>query len=239
MYLIILYDILQIMAYQGRDVLDIMKNAVNYNSAVLNLCLDAISDKKNKVVDFGAGLGTFANLLQDNGYSVECIENDELLCSDLEKKGFISYKDVNSFADNSINQIVSLNVFEHIKNDSEIFSLIYKKLNKNGKFFLFLPANSCLYSAFDEKLGHYRRYDKENLENLLKDCGYKIEKSFYFDCLGFIFAYLYKHTNKKGNITLQQILIYDRLLFPISRVLDRIFSKSMGKNIVLVLKKEN
>ena len=160
------------MAYQGKDVLEIMKNAVNYNNAVFKLCLNYIFDKNSKVFDFGAGLGIFANILKNNGYEVECIENDEELLSNLEKGGFVAYSDINRVADNSINQIVSFNVFEHIEDDFEKFSVIYNKMCVNGKFFLFLPANSCLYSAFDKKLGHYRRYDKKSLENLLKNCGY-------------------------------------------------------------------
>lgn len=226
------------MTYQGIDVLNILSDAVNYNNALIKICLKYLSTDCTKIVDFGAGTGTCTEIFKDKGYEIECVEKDEVLSSTLKNKGFKVCMSIDSYADNSIQNVVSFNVFEHIENDCKAFSEIYKKLNTDGKFFLFLPAFSFLYSSFDKRLGHYRRYDKDKLETMLKNCGYKIETSFYFDSLGFLFAYIYKLTNKKGTISKFHIKIYDKFFFPVSMALDKLFSKHFGKNVVFVLSKK-
>ena len=43
-----------------------------------------------------------------------------------------------------------------------------------------VPAFQELYSIYDAAVGHYRRYDKESLQNLLDRSGFSIIKSAYF-----------------------------------------------------------
>lgn len=226
------------MDYKGKDVLELMRIAKNYNNAIINLCEKFLKKNDSTILDFGAGVGTLSEIFSKKGYNVDCIENDEKLISLLNEKGFKTKSTINSYADNSIQNIISFNVFEHIYNDFEILNVIYKKLSIGGKFFLFVPAHKFLYSAFDKKLGHFRRYNKHEIESMLYDCGYKIEKSCYFDSLGLFFAYIYKLINKSGTISDIQIKLYDKFVFPVSRIFDYIFLGSFGKNIVIILTKD-
>ena len=65
-----------------------------------------------------------------------------------------------------------------------------------------------------------------------------LRKSFYFDSIGFILAYIYKIINKNGTISEFNIKFYDQYLFKLSRLLDKIFCKIFGKNVVFVLSKK-
>lgn len=226
------------MSYQGTDILELLSSAVNYNNTLADLCLENLLPNCNKIIDFGAGIGTLAEIFRHKGYETECIEKDDNLNNILNNKGFKVFKELNSYKENEIQNLVSFNVFEHIENDEEAFKEVFSKLSKNGKFFLFLPANKFLYSSFDKRLGHFRRYNKSELKTMLKKIGFTIEKSYYFDSIGFVLAYLYKITNKKGTISKFHIKFYDKYLFKLSRFLDRIFCKIFGKNIVLVLSKK-
>lgn len=227
------------MKYAGTNVLKIMRKAFNYNTYLVQICLKNINTNCAKIIDFGAGIGTFSELLKEQGFEIECIETDNSQAEILKTKGFKTSDDINSYQDNSICNIISFNVFEHIDNDKEILERIYKKLKKQGIFFMLVPANSCLYSSFDKQLGHFRRYDTENLINLVKSCNFKIRNFEYFDSLGYILAYIYKIINRTGNISLLSILIFDKLIFPLSVKFDKIFNKNFGKNIILVLTKDD
>lgn len=226
------------MEYKGKDVLELMIIAKNYNNAIIDLCLKNIKKNTDTILDFGAGIGTLSEIFRKKKYNVECIETDENLIDILNDKGFKTNSTFDCYVDNSIQNIVSFNVFEHIYNDVEILNEIYKKLSINGKFFLFVPAHKFLYSSFDKRLGHFRRYNKKELEYILKDCGYKIEKLFYFDSLGLIFALIYKLLNKDGTILECQIKLYDKFVYPVSRIIDYITLGLFGKNLVFVLSKD-
>ncbi len=226
------------MTYQGIDMLELLSGAVNYNNALADLCLKNLLPDCNRIVDFGAGMGTLAEIFRQKNYETECIEKDGKLNNILKDKGFKTFSELNEYKKDEIRNLVSFNVFEHIEKDEDVFREVYVKLSKDGKFFLFLPAYKCLYSSFDKKLGHFRRYDRTELEDMLKNIGFKIEKSFYFDSIGFILAYIYKIINKNGTISEFNIKFYDRYLFKLSRLLDTIFCKIFGKNVVFVLSKK-
>jgi 2-polyprenyl-3-methyl-5-hydroxy-6-metoxy-1,4-benzoquinol methylase len=60
--------------YTGIDILEALQAAKNYNSYLTGL-IRRWSESR-EVVDFGAGMGTFAKLLRQRGFSVLCIEPD-------------------------------------------------------------------------------------------------------------------------------------------------------------------
>ena len=57
------------LTYTGVDVLETLDRATNYNSLLLDLILDSSVDCK-RMLDFGAGIGTFAKLLRNRGVDV-------------------------------------------------------------------------------------------------------------------------------------------------------------------------
>lgn len=66
-----------------------MQSAVNYNKYLHDLVKREIrtTTKKNvKVLDFGAGIGTYADILKDRGIKVDCVEVDPNGVSVLKKK---------------------------------------------------------------------------------------------------------------------------------------------------------
>ena len=55
-------------------------------------------------------------------------------------------------------------MLEHIKNDQDILNLMKRKLKKGGILYLFLPAKMLLWSKMDEAVGHYRRYELNEIK---------------------------------------------------------------------------
>ena len=222
--------------YVGADNLEVMVEAVNYNNYLVDL-ITRFANKDSVTVDFGAGSGTFAEILKKLGYKLLCIEPDILLSEKIKKNNILVFSSLNKL-DEKANSIYSLNVLEHIEDDISAMSSIHQCLLPGGIATIYVPAFQILFSSMDKKVGHYRRYSKKDLESKMKSVGFEILSVKYVDTLGFIATLLYKLVGSKdGNISKKSIVFYDRILFPISTILDRLFFYSFGKNIILYAKK--
>ena len=55
-----------------------------------------------------------------------------------------------------------------------------------------MPAFQFLFSSMDQAVGHYRRYEKNELINKCMKAGFKINKIYFDDSLGFFCIYIPK-----------------------------------------------
>ena len=222
--------------YSGVDILEALESAHNYNDYLTRLIRES-TEAKN-LIDFGAGIGTFSRRLRTAGYDVKCIEPDPVQRQKLEEQGFDTLDNITSVPDDSVSFIFSLNVFEHIHDDSVAIREIRQKLKPGGALLIYVPAFECLWTSLDEKLCHYRRYTKTTLRRLVEQDGFAIEHVRYADCLGFIATLVFRLLNRSAStVTATAISFYDRWLFPPSRVLDKLFRRWFGKNVYVVCKR--
>ena len=216
--------------YSGRDNLDVMSLAKNYNDCIYKwLSIGVV--KRNSVLDFGSGQGEFYNR-----FKVFC-DHAIALEPDSSMHGYYNnddiYESLTEFNE-KFNLIYSVNVFEHIPDDKLIVNQLKFYLQDDTSIIkVFVPARQELYSAMDKKVGHYRRYSKRQLEELFSKNGYKVKSCRYFDFLGYFAAFAYKYINKQGNIDPKGLAFYDKYIFPISLFFDKFFSRFIGKNLLL------
>ena len=122
-----------------------------------------------------------------------------------------------------------------------VLKKLYNTLEVNGKLLIYVPAMPILFSNFDLRVGHFRRYQKKKLIKLVKEAGFSIEKCTYSDCLGFLAALIFKLKSKllkNSDISQGNLALYDKIIYPISKTLDSFGLKYIiGKNILLVAKK--
>ncbi|MFN2508579.1 MAG: class I SAM-dependent methyltransferase [Chthoniobacterales bacterium] len=222
--------------YTGVEILEALEHAENYNGYLVRLIRDSADAKT--AVDFGAGVGTFARRLREEGFSVICIEADLSQRERLTRDGFEAFADVESLPQDSAPFIFSMNVFEHIRDDKKALQQLHEKLQPGGVLLVYVPAFQCLWSSLDDKVCHYRRYTKDTLERLVRGEGLIVERVEYVDSLGFIVAFAFRLLRLNAEaLTPSAISIYDRWIFPPSRVLDIIFRRFFGKNLFIVCRK--
>jgi 2-polyprenyl-3-methyl-5-hydroxy-6-metoxy-1,4-benzoquinol methylase len=224
--------------YSGTDTLEVIAKAKKYNSFLEVLVLK-YAPEDGFILDIGAGIGTFVQMLNAKGYSnILAIEPDVEQCTRLINSGLKAEISVENVSDNSVDFIYSLNVLEHIKNDKEVLQTWMAKLKPCGRIFVYVPAFNRLSSSFDKSIGHYRRYRKKTLARIFENTNFHIERIKYADSLGFFAALVYKWTNDgSGKINKKSLVIYDRLLFPLSRLIDHFVSNIFGKNVYVVARK--
>ena len=225
-------------SYTGTDNLEIMADAVNYNNYLMSLILARISPGV-KVLDIGAGIGTFAKRLHDEGYDVHCFEPDLIQSEIIKSNGLPVARSMEEIESSSLDFIYSLNVLEHIEDDVDALRQWFTLLKPGGRMLIYVPAFQCLYSSMDKKVGHFRRYRKNELIQKSKLAGFNIVSAEYADSLGFFASIVYKYSNSgSGDINSSALIFYDRFLFPISRFLDFVLHPIVGKNVFLVVERK-
>jgi SAM-dependent methyltransferase len=224
--------------YPGVDNLEALKEAENYNRYLASLIDEQLSPGC-AVVDFGAGIGTFALPLLARGVRVVCVEPDPLLAAHLRSAGAATVPSLDEIAQDSIDLIYSFNVLEHIADDGAAIRAMAAKLKRGARLLAYVPAFEVLFSAMDRRVGHLRRYRRRGLTRLLSGSGLRVVDARYADSLGFVVSLLYRMIgNRAGTINPVALKLYDRWLFPLSRVADIALSRWIGKNVLAIAIKE-
>jgi SAM-dependent methyltransferase len=236
------------------ETLGAMEYAPKYHNWILDEFKPFIG--KN-IVEVGSGTGSITKKLFefsiDKLYSLEPAEQVfESLKSNIKKhqsqavSSSIPYEAINSYLsesaeylkDKKIDTFLYINVLEHVEKDLDELKHIYDVLEENGRILIFVPALQWLYGSHDKNVGHYRRYYKKELKSKVEEAGFKIEKLKYFDFAGilpwwFTFKVLRIKHLKDG-----QSQIYDKLIVPIERIIETRIPPFIGKNLLLVAKKQ-
>lgn len=223
-------------SYTGKAELIATKKLKNYNAYIRSLFLKHRPPGCDEAVDFGAGFGIISDIMP-NELTITCVEIDEDLVNILA----LRYKVVRSLAeipDNSIKFLYSSNVLEHIENDAEALTQIFMKLAPGGVACIYVPAFEKLWTSMDTSVGHKRRYRKSSLYHKLSNAGFSILESKYVDSIGFFVTILMKLLRiAPSEVSSRSLRVYDRFIFPISLLADRISSKFLGKNVFFAVKK--
>lgn len=228
--------------YFGKD-LEAMSFAHNYHEWLL----DEISPfLTGNVAEVGAGMGNFSDFILSTGVNyLTAFEPSENMYPLLEKR-FADNKKVETvsafFEDqsrqykNSFDSVLYINVLEHIEDDKNALVHTYETIKPGGHVLIFVPALAFLYSDLDKELGHFRRYSKQSLVDVVEAAGFTVNMVKYFDIAGIIPWYiafvLLKHTTTEGNVS-----AYDKLVVPIMRRVEQVITPFIGKNLLLVASK--
>jgi SAM-dependent methyltransferase len=82
------------------------------------------------------------------------------------------------YRDESFDFIAALDVLEHIKDDKLAISEISRILKKGGIVMITVPHRMKFYTNQDKLIGHYRRYEKDQIISLFEDLNLKFLKFF-------------------------------------------------------------
>lgn len=218
--------------YKGTSHLVATRSLVKYNNYVFNLICRGL-DMNGELLEFGPGLGDFLERFKNKGKLIDCVEN--------EPQFFPALKPLARKVAGALDElpgrydgIVSVNVLEHIEDDRAILRDLHAKLKPGGVLSLYLPAAQILYGHLDALVHHYRRYDRADLVQKVKEAGFEIEEVFNVDAVGFVAFGLYKILKwGDGNITPGSMTFYDNVVFPFTYIVDPLVGRSFGRSIYL------
>lgn len=152
-------------------------------------------------LDIGFGTGLNANLLKDNANNVHGLDPaaEAILFSKKRSPGMTVFR--GSFPGYEFGQrydIVTLfDVLEHIEDDAGAIKRLEALLNNGGVALITVPALASLWTEHDVLLHHYRRYNKRELKDLIRNnSGLEIEKISYFNSLLFLPIFVFRSLRK-------------------------------------------
>ena len=179
-----------------------------------------------RVLDAGAGVGTFTRLAAE-GREVVAVEPDPellpLLRARFEGRSDVEVVD-GTIADVSgppFDSIVCLNVLEHIADDVGTLRRFHNLLEPGGRLLLLVPAHPFLYGSIDRTVEHERRYTKGGLRAKLEEAGFDIAELRLVNPLGAAGWLVSSRVLKREQVPEGPLKLYDKLV-PALRVLDKV-----------------
>ena len=120
---------------------------------------------------------------------------------------------------NPPDSIVCLNVLEHIEQERTALANMYATLAPGGRLVILVPAFMALYCKIDENLEHFRRYTVPELEEKMREAGFVIRTSFYFNPVGAVGWFVAGRILRARQINPGHLWL-QKLLMPVSYVAD-------------------
>ena len=153
-----------------------------------------------RVLEIGSGIGSFTRYLVGRELLLATDLNPRylrILANTFERHTRVEVLplDLTSFepaalAERTLDTILCLNVLEHIEDDRGALRRLHASLAPGGRLLLLVPAHEWLYGAIDRAIDHHRRYERTGLEAKLREAGFQLEHTQFFNRLGVLGWYL-------------------------------------------------
>jgi SAM-dependent methyltransferase len=221
--------------------LPIMEQATRYNAWLVERCVPYLG---KRVLDFGAGSGTFVPALAAHCDELVAVEPDAEPFAELERRA-AELPNVRALrgevADlppgGRFDSIVCFNVLEHLDDDSGAVAALRGHLAEDGRLLVLVPAHPALFGPMDRTVGHRRRYTKTSLRSALERAGFRVERLRLVNPIGALGWLVAGRLGRSAVIPGSPLRLYDRLV-PILRALDRL-DLPVGLSVWAVARREN
>jgi SAM-dependent methyltransferase len=196
------------------------------------------------VLEVGAAIGAMTSALHDGAARRwVCLEPDARNAERLRDMALKRWRratpsvivgSLRSLADRpSFDCVLYIDVLEHIQDDRLEIEHAARLVRAFGRIVILAPAHQWLFSEFDKRIGHLRRYNKERLQSLMPS-GWSEEKLVYLDSVGVLLSLGNVLVLRQSMPSRLQISVWDRLCVPLSRIVDRALLGNFGKSILAV-----
>lgn len=208
-----------------------MREALNYRGHIVSLMRRHSRLGDGPIVDLGAGHGDYATAVRlDTGIEPICVEIDPASIELLQGKGFAVHPDPSSLP--PVTALYSINVLEHMPHPHAFLARFVERLAPGASVFIYVPAMPMLYGPWDARVGHFHRFTRSSLEAVAVSAGLQVARSRYADPLGGLVTLVMKLVGAGGRpITPASIRLFDRLVMPLSILLEPLCARFFGKNV--------
>ncbi len=167
-------------------------------SKIIKKIIPSLSTK-SQILDIGCGTGGFASYISKD-YDISCLDTSKTALEYCQKRGLKKLYN-NTIAElpddiKPFDAAIMLDVLEHIEDDKSALEDVYNILDDNGYYIMTVPAYKWMWSKHDEIHMHYRRYTKKEVLNKIKDAGFDIKYSSYFNSILFLPAFIKRKLDK-------------------------------------------
>jgi SAM-dependent methyltransferase len=227
--------------YVGTE-LDVFVHATNWKSYVHTTLRNYL---RGDVLEVGAGIGAATELLNDGTpHRWLCLEPDRRLAERIKGNLRPALRNcevaVGALSDlrarEDFDAILYMDVLEHIEDDKAELARAANLLRPNGSLLVLAPAFPWLYTPFDSAIGHFRRYTRHSLRTVAPE-GLREERVHYLDSIGMLASAGNRLLLRSATPSVGQIRLWDRVLVPLSKIVDPFVAHSFGRSVLAVWRK--
>lgn len=129
----------------------------------------------DSVLEIGCGMGGFGARLASR-YRYVGVERDPLSYAAARARiepagGRVVHGSVEDLDETGFDLVCAFEVLEHIEDDRGALAGWAAKVAAGGHLMLSVPADPARFGAADEAVGHYRRYSRQGIEEVLRSAG--------------------------------------------------------------------
>jgi len=193
-----------------------------------------------KVLEVEAGLGDFSRLLLDRDRLV-LSELDPICLRALEERfgarpevEIVEAHPTRLKVEPPVDTVVALNVIDRLEDDVAALRSMGTAVAPGGAVLLMVPGYPQLAGAFDQALGHVRRYTPQTLSDAVTAAGLVPEVTRPVNLLGGIAWWAAVRMARQGRPTPMLVGLYDKLVVPAERAIERRVQPSFGQSVLCV-----
>jgi len=174
-------------------------------SFVEEIC-SRVKDHRPRILDVGCGTG--ANLLLLSQYGdAEGVDISDDALEFCRERGLQKVKSGSAeqlpYEDESFDLVTALDVVEHLDDDLAGLKEMRRVLRPGGRALIFVPTFMFLWGLQDDVSNHRRRYRLSQLERVMAEAGFEVERSTYVNFTFFMPILLIRQLMKLTGIKAQ------------------------------------
>lgn len=230
--------------YAGSQELHSLSKSVRFHRWMAEMLRPAIGQHVGaQVLEVGAGIGTMTRALAETypNSAITSIEPDPALFPLLVER--VAGTGVTTATQSTLeldpvgtfDTILYVNVLEHIEDHAGELRRALHLLRPGGRIGIIVPALPGLYGSLDAKTGHYRRYQKAALREVVQAAGFTVTDLHYFDTVGVAPYWVSIKLGSMPALSDRTTMLFDNVLVPMSKLVFRTWkSVPVGKNLLLI-----
>lgn len=118
-----------------------------------------------------------------------------------------------------LDSIFCANVLEHLPDDEKVLKGFFEVLQPGGRCVLIVPASGRLFGTLDRALGHFRRYEGNDLRKKLEKAGFRVVHQRAFNRVGAAAWFVSGSILRRSRLSPGQMRWFNRF-WPLFRLCD-------------------
>lgn len=207
---------------------------------------------QGEILEIGSGVGNISRYFLEEGHNIHLSDIRSHYCQVLEERfGGVSncqgitqmdwaapdFEERYPSLLGRFDTVFSLNVLEHIHQDSLALQNARRLLQPQGRLLILVPSYQWLYNQLDYHLDHYRRYTIHHLGELMQTQGFCIVNRQYFNFMGIFAWFISGYLQGNQQIPAGQMRLYNTFV-PFFKIMDQLLFKKIGLSTIVVGQKQ-
>ena len=200
-----------------------------------------------RVLEVGCGIGTYTAEMAVGSRKIVAMDMERAFVEEAARRlaqhpnvqlicGDATAADLPNPDSEAFDTVVLLDVLEHIEDDVALLTRLRARLGPGGHLVLKVPAMPSLYSPMDEAIGHWRRYDRRGLTEVISRAGLEVVRIWSFNAAAVPGWWWNGRVRKLRAPPGEQVALFDRLV-PVLRPLDRLARLFCGISLLAVARR--